>query len=175
MREGGGAKESHGDALFRTKNQSKTSFFVCEWLLQDCRPTNHVMTPLASPRAKARTHLGAATCLDLLMLLHRGDGCINLAVLDLLVLVSERHPSYRRPCGLRLRRGYGSTGGKGRQRTGRTNGQVTHRWSQSSLVDSPRASMSAPKTSNGNNERARSRSGECIFGWLQVAGGCRAW
>lgn len=63
MQEGGGAKESHGDALYRTKNQSKTSFFVCEWLLQDCRPTNHVMTPLASPRAKARTHLGAATCL----------------------------------------------------------------------------------------------------------------
>lgn len=52
MRDGGGAKESRGDALYRTQSMSKTSFFVCEWLLQDCRPTNHVMTPLASPEQR---------------------------------------------------------------------------------------------------------------------------
>jgi hypothetical protein len=45
------------------QNQSKTFFFVCEWLLQDRRPTNHVPTPLAFHRADTRAHLGAATCL----------------------------------------------------------------------------------------------------------------
>lgn len=141
------------------KSMSKTSFFVCEWLLQDCRPTNHVMTPLASPRAKARTHLGAATCLGpadatppwgrLYKSRSLGPACPGPGASS--VLSSTVWP----PSSARIR-------------TGRTNSQVTHRWSQSSPVElctHPRASQ-RPKHRAGIT-RGRVAQWECILA------GCR--
>lgn len=170
MRDGGGAKESRGDALYRTQSMSKTSFFVCEWLLQDCRPTNHVMTPLASPRAKARTHLGAATCLGpadatppwgpLYKSRSLGPACPGPGASSVLSLALWPPSSARIPA---------RWGAKTRQRTGRTNSQVTHRWSQSSLVGlctHPRASQ-RPKHRTGIT-RGRDRA----VGSVSLAG-CR--
>lgn len=153
------------------KSMSKTSFFVCEWLLQDCRPTNHVMTPLASPRAKARTHLGAATCLGpadatppwgrLYKSRSLGPACPGPGASSVLSSTVWPPSSARIPA----RRGQNTTTDGANEQPSNTSlvpvfpGRTLH----------TSTSESAPKTSGGNNERTSRAVGS--VSWL--AAGCR--